>query len=219
MTKEEYLQDPCGAASIPYWKIQRFPVPAGIWIVHDRGFQHAFLEYACDVLYFRLKHDLQDLEPVTLPDCFAWYSASCAEYAAHINSCYGTGCVSEDSLRDYTAREVYCPELWIAVRDSRAGEIAASGIAEVDREIGECALEWIQVSPKYRGQGLGSCVVRELLWRAKTLARFATVSGQCENPANPERLYRRCGFTGKDIWHVLTIKTEKDHTACETADK
>ena len=34
-------------------------------------------------------------------------------------------------------------------------------------------------------------------------ATFATVSGQCNNPTNPEALYRKCGFTGSDVWHVL----------------
>jgi len=37
----------------------------------------------------------------------------------------------------------------------------------------------------------------------KNLAKFATVSGQCENLTNPEALYRRCGFKGNDVWHIL----------------
>lgn len=34
-------------------------------------------------------------------------------------------------------------------------------------------------------------------------AKFATVSGQSNNPTNPEVLYRKCCFTGSDVWHVL----------------
>lgn len=37
----------------------------------------------------------------------------------------------------------------------------------------------------------------------KDKAKFATVSGQCGNPANPEGLYRKGGFTGSDVWHIL----------------
>ena len=51
--------------------------------------------------------------------------------------------------------------------------------------------------------GLGKYVVSELLWRMKERATFVTVSGQCNNPTNPEVLYRKCGFTGSDVWHVL----------------
>ena len=34
-------------------------------------------------------------------------------------------------------------------------------------------------------------------------AKFNTVYGQCNNSTNPEAMYRKCGFTGSDIWHVL----------------
>ena len=93
--------------------------------------------------------------------------------------------------------------MWLAILHYKSGEIAATGIAELDCEIGEGILEWIQVLPKHRGQGLGKYVVSELLWRMKDYASFATVSGQCDNPNHPERLYRNCGFTGTDVWHVL----------------
>lgn len=91
----------------------------------------------------------------------------------------------------------------MAIKDNQTGNIAATGIAELDREIGEGVLEWIQVSGNYRRCGLGSYIVFELLWRMKDKAGFATVSGQCHNPTNPEELYRKCGFTGSDVWHVL----------------
>ena len=61
----------------------------------------------------------------------------------------------------------------------------------------------IGVTEQHRGQGLGEYLVSELLRRMKDNAKFATVSGQCNNPANPEVLYRKCGFTGSDVWHVL----------------
>ena len=92
------------------------------------------------------------------------------------------------------------------MRNDRTGELAATGIAELDREIGEGILEWIQVSEDCRGRGLGRYLVSELLWRMRGRALFATVSGQCNNPSQPERLYRGCGFTGDDVWHVLRKK-------------
>lgn len=89
-------------------------------------------------------------------------------------------------------------------RCNQTDEVVATGIAELDKEIGEdVVLEWIQVSEQHRGYGLGKYVVSELLWRMKENAKFATVSGQCNNLTNPEAMYRKCGFSGSDVWHVL----------------
>ena len=98
---------------------------------------------------------------------------------------------------------VYDPVLWIAVRDRETGQIAATGIAELDARIGEGILEWIQVSPEYRRRGLGQYIVKELLYRIKDKARFVTVSGKANNPDNPYALYCACGFGNPVIWHVV----------------
>jgi len=37
-------------------------------------------------------------------------------------------------------------------------------------------------------------------------ANFVTVSGEVDNSTNPEALYRKCGFIGDDIWHIMTKK-------------
>lgn len=203
--KEYYLKNPCRATSIPYWKTAVFSVPDHMKILHDDEFYAAMLEQYKDEVYFRLKHDLQNLKPAVIPDGFSLHDASFEEYAGHINSCYGT-IITAEEVRGLTERTVYCSELWLALMDDTEGKLAATGIAELDREIGEGSLEWIQVSEEYRGRGLGSYLVLELLQRMKGKAQFATVSGQCNNKTNPERLYRRCGFTGQDIWHVLKQK-------------
>ena len=59
------------------------------------------------------------------------------------------------------------------------------------------------MSPKYRGKGLGKFVVNELLWRMKGKVDFVTVSGKIDNPTNPRDLYKACGFTNEEIWHVM----------------
>ena len=89
-------------------------------------------------------------------------------------------------MRSYTTRPVYDTALWLAVKDDQTGNIVATGIAELDREIGEGILEWIQVSQDYRRKGLGRYIVSEFLWRMKGKAGFATVSGQCNNRQYPE---------------------------------
>ena len=203
ITREQYLSNPCRASSIPYWKAKSIVVPDGMAILNGDEYDNTRYPGYTDEPYFRLIHDLQNLSAPILPEGYSISDATLGEFAEHINSCYENIGISESDLEACTAQPVYHPSLWISVRDDHTGSIAATGIAEIDRDIGEGVLEWIQVSKNARGKGLGRYIVSELLWRMKDAARFVTVSGQCNNPANPEKLYRRCGFTGSDVWHVL----------------
>lgn len=203
ITKEDYLRNPCRASSIPYWKAKSISLPAGMKILHHDNYNESDCRQYTDAPYFRLIHDLKGLSQPVLPQGYSLCKASLRDFAAHINRCYTNIGISEAELQDYTTRPVYDSSLWLAVMDQKTGDIAATGIAELDPEIGEGVLEWIQVSQEHRSRGLGKYIVSELLWRMQNTAAFATVSGQCDNPDNPQRLYRRCGFTGSDLWHIL----------------
>ena len=91
------------------------------------------------------------------------------EYAAHINSCYDGICIAEAALQSYNTRLVYDATLWLAVKNNQAGKIVATGITELDCEIGEGILELIQVSKDYRGNGFGRYIAFKLLFQT-TLA-------------------------------------------------
>ena len=201
LTKEEYRKDPCRAASIPYWKAVSISVPADMQILHQEAFETARLDRYRDTRYFRLIHHLQ-ISPATLPEGFSLCKATAEEFAIHIRACYGSS-ITAAEVRSFTERAVYCQDLWLAIREDSTGRVVATGIGELDRDLGEGILEWIQVSEGYRRRGLGRFVVKELLWRMRDKATFATVSGQCDSPSRPEGLYRSCGFTGNDVWHVL----------------
>ena len=203
LTKEQYLADPCKAASIPYWKAKSITIPDSMIILHQDEYDCAENQYFIDEPYFRLIHNLKGLAEPVLPQGYSLCTATLSEYAAHINSCYDGIGITAEELRSYTLRTVYDASLWLTVKDDQTGTIVATGIADMDREIGEGILEWIQVSKSHRGNGLGSYIVSELLWRMKDKADFATVSGQCNNATNPEILYRMCGFSGNDVWHIL----------------
>lgn len=207
VSKEEYLANPCGCASIPYWKTKTVCMPENMRIVHDAVYNPLMYEAYSDEPYFRLLHPMKALCVPVLPQGYSCGTAAPREFAEHINRCYGGLCVSEEALRGYAARSVYDERLWLAVRDERTGRLAATGIAEMDRELGEGILEWIQVSEDCRRRGLGRYLVSELLWRLRGRAQFVTVSGRCGNPNQPERLYRSCGFTGKDVWHAPRSRT------------
>lgn len=203
ITKEQYLSEPCKAASIPYWKAKSIAIPDSMKILHQDDFDEIEYRQYIDEPYFRLSHNLHGLSAPMLPQGYSLCKATLGDFAVHINSCYEGIGITEAELRSYTTRPVYDAALWLVVKDDQTGNIVATGIAELDREIGEGVLEWIQVSKGHRGNGLGSYIVSELLWRMKGTAQFATVSGQCNNTTNPEKLYRKCGFTGSDVWHIL----------------
>lgn len=203
MTKEQYLGNPCRAASIPYWKAACITVPDNMQILHDSEFDAELLKRYIDEPYFRLQHRMLEVKPVSLPEGYSLYEASIPEFVEHINSCYTDIGITISEMQSYLTREQYSPGLWLAVREDWKGKIVATGIAELDSEIGEGILEWIQVSKDHRRHGLGSYLVLELLWRMRKAARFVTVSGKCKNPDYPEELYRKCGFCGNDVWHVL----------------
>lgn len=205
LSPEEYLRDPCRASSLPYWKAKQTEVPSGIRILRE----DAFRAKACrgrDEPYFRLIRRTEGIIRPELPAGFEPAVCGLAEYAEHIGRCYREEGVTAEELAGWTAHPVYDPELWVAVRETDSGQIAATGIAEADRSIGEGILEWIQVSPEYRRRGLGQYVVRELLYRMRDKAQFVTVSGRMNNPDNPYGLYLSCGFADPVIWHV--VRTE-----------
>ena len=172
-------------------------------ILHQEEYNDAENQHFVDEPYFRLIHNLKGLAKPVLPQGYSLCNATLSEYATHISSCYEEIGITEEELQRYTLRHVYDAALWLAVMETHTGTIVATGIAELDREIGEGVLEWIQVSQRHRGKGLGRYVVSELLRRLKNKAGFATVSGQCNNATNPEMLYRKCGFSGNDVWHIL----------------
>lgn len=207
ITLQSYLTDPCGTASIPYWKYKRVAVPQNMKIVHQREMTDDLLLDYSDEPYFRLYHDLKNIRQVVVREAeIVPGGASVSEFVQLINGSYTDLSVTAEQMDSYRHTPVYCPDLWILLKGRGTQTVLAGGIADYDRQIGELILEWIQVMPAYRGRGYGQLIVNTLLSKMRDTARFATVSGKMNDPANPERLYRKCGFAGTDIWHILTKK-------------
>lgn len=204
LTMESYLKDPCGVSSLPYWKASTLALPPNLQIIHQNDFNPSHFAQCIDEPYFRLLHRLENLHQPQIPEGFHLLSATAEDFVKHINRCYINISITEEALRQNINTKVYVPELWIAIADDETGQIAATGIGQLDPQLHEGILDWIQVSPQYRRTGLGTYLVQELLWRMKDLASFATVSGRIHEPSCPENLYRHCGFIGNDIWHILT---------------
>lgn len=204
---QRYLLDPCGTTSIPYWKYKSIAVPQNMIIVHERDMTDDLLLDYNDEPYFRLYHNLKNIRQMTLQEVEIVSSeVSVSEFVQLINKSYTDLSVTTEQIESYRHTPVYCPDLWILLKDRNTQAILAGGIADYDEEAGELILEWIQVLPPYRGRGYGQFAVNTLLSKMQNKAKFATVSGKINNLSNPERLYRKCGFVGTDIWHILTPK-------------
>lgn len=204
----EYLEDPCGRLSTPYWKAKTLTLPDKIRVVHDRDFTEDLLATYTDERYFRLYHTMERIDRTPLPS-FTIVTAGAddvGEFVSIINRSYPDLKVSDRQIRGYRETTVFHPDLWILVREKNSGNFVGAGVADYDARAKELVLEWIQVLPEFRRHRIGQAIVNELLCRMKGIARFATVSGKLDSAVNPEALYRRCGFTGNDVWHVLRTR-------------
>jgi GNAT superfamily N-acetyltransferase len=209
MKLNEYLLNPCGSLSIPFWKMQRINTPKNIKIVHDRSFSSVLLNNYNDTCYFRLKHDLVNINS---PEILTDYSIKTltknhySELVDLINISYiSSGIkVNLNQIINWTKTEVHESNLWISIYHNK--QMVGAIIADFDSNTKEAIIEWLQILPDYRRKGLASIAVNECLNRIKDKAAFATVSGELNNQNKPETVYRKCGFTGDDIWHILIKK-------------
>lgn len=179
-------------------------VPDNMKIVHNSEFNAAdFVGYK-DEPYFRLYHDLKAVKQPKREDVeiVVGTADTLDIFVDIINKSYSDLTVTKEQLESYRKTPVFCSDLWVLLKNT-TGDYAGCGIADYDKEIGEMILEWIQVIPSCRHNGYGQCIVNYLLSKMRGQAKFATVSGKVNNPTNPERLYRKCGFTGNDVWHIL----------------
>ncbi|MFQ9872751.1 MAG: GNAT family N-acetyltransferase [Oscillospiraceae bacterium] len=101
------------------------------------------------------------------------------------------------------ALPVYRPCLWIMMEEKASGDCVGCAMALYDSEAREVSLEWVQVLPEYRYRQIGKAMVCRVLSSMRGTARFATVSGKLNSSCNPQALYRSCGFSGDDVWHIL----------------
>ena len=205
---EDYLKDPCFKSSLPYWKCNQVVAPSNFIILHDKDFIAEKFEGYNDQKYFRIIHNLSKISLVELKDIsIEIVNENNIDYLANnINACYDYLKVSVEQLLSLRGINSCTQNVWILLKEDKKGIYIGSGIAILDTLIGELSLEWIQVLPNYRKNGYGTFIVNYLLNSVKGIAKFATVSGRIDDPNCPEKLYRKCGFTGDDIWHILSKK-------------
>lgn len=209
ITKEQYMINPCGALAIPYHKYISMPINNNISVVHDLDYNKKVHTSSNHQRFFRMIHNMVNIPNIEL-NGFSFVIVDIRKdidvVVKIINKSYIDIKVSKDEILDLTKTKVFQNDLWIFVKDEKNNTYVGLGIAEYDHNCKELILEWIQVIPSYRNRGLGKSLVLKLLKTAKNETLFTTVSGDYNNITNPESLYRKCGFTGNDLWHVLFDK-------------
>lgn len=203
----EYLKDPCGTLSVPYWKNKNIITPDHIKIVHQKDYSAEKFSDFTDEKYFRLINRIENHRAFALDDFYVKTAEpeDIPLIVDLINKSYTDISVSFEQISALTHLDVYDKNLWIIAYDKDNSAVGC-GIADFDGEAKEGILEWIQVLPEYRGNKIGRLIVNELLYRMVGKADFATVSGKVGNTSKPEILYRKCGFSGDDVWHILYRK-------------
>ncbi|MDO5734133.1 MAG: GNAT family N-acetyltransferase [Eubacteriales bacterium] len=211
----EYLKNPCAYSSLPLWKELSWPKPMGLNVFHSSDWEGLSDEsksaYLSVQRFFRLYHDLEDLEKTDLAEGFSIQELDFTktrwpdQVGQFLNYIYHDQGIrlNTKEIEKWRNRPVFMPSLWFWIVDTERNKRVALAIVEFDRLYNEGILEWIQVLPEYRGKGLGKALVNTALCRLKSFgAYFATVSGDLDNPTKPEKLYRNCGFTGQDYWYI-----------------
>ncbi|OZV11560.1 hypothetical protein CIW83_14040 [Tissierella sp. P1] len=157
--------------------------------------------------YFKLLHNNKDIIDISIPENYyireVDINTEIQMVSDLICNCYDDIKPNVDEVLKWTKHPVFHNNLWIWIIEKKIEKPVALGIAELDMNIKEGALEWIQVLPSYHGNKLGKVLVIELLKRLEPYADFTIVSGEVDNITNPERLYRSCGFVGDDTWHIM----------------
>lgn len=189
LSLQEYVNDPCGTLSVPYWKSKGIVVPENMKIIHDRDYYGMLNDYN-DEAYFRLSHNLKNIGQVNLSDIEIVYGVSdINEFVRLINASYSDLSVTKEQIESYRKTPVYCSDLWILLKEKNSDTVVAGGIADYDREANELILEWIQVLPHYRKKGYGQLVVRSLLLKMQDIACQRTFLMEPEFPLMENRSF------------------------------
>ena len=124
LSLQGYLADPCGTASIPYWKQKALVIPEHMRVIHDRVYDPAAYAHFDDEPYFRLIHALASVGPHTAESVNIIPAASEIDSFVHlINASYCDLSVTAEQLAQYTKTPVYHPELWVLMKEKSTGTV------------------------------------------------------------------------------------------------
>lgn len=110
---------------------------------------------------------------------------------------------SPGRLREMMQTSFYFPAGWFFLRHEVSGRRVGLAICGYGQEMEEGFIDWIQIAPRFRHQGLGAVLVRESIRRLCDKSRFITASGSLDAPFVLGELYSECGFEQMRQWTIL----------------
>ena len=109
LSLQEYVNDPCGTLSIPYWKLKGLIVPENMKIIHDRDYFNGMFSDYNDETYFRLSHNLKNIGQVILSDVEIVSGLSnIDEFVQLINASYSDLKVTKEQIESYRKTPICC---------------------------------------------------------------------------------------------------------------
>lgn len=203
---EKYISNLCRYSALPLYKELR-QNNSSIRVIHNTDFKQDFLLKNTDhKRFFRISHNLENVREVRITgyNIRKFNAETDIDKVINIiNESYTDIKITKKEVIQMLKDKVYNSDLWKFVIDKSTNKEVALGICQFDASVFEVEFDWIQVLPEYRGKGIGLMLVSHLLNNTPKNAKFATVSGNIDNPSSPEKLYRNCGFVGNDVWHIL----------------
>jgi len=202
ISKDIYLANPCKTYSIPYSKMKDFNNVSNVLIFHYESISIDQLKTYQVQTFFRLKHDLKKLNPGVYKTEEINIEKDIDELIMMINECYQHEKiqVKHDDFIELTHKDTFDASLWLKIVENN--KMVATIIGCIDTDLKEGWIEWVQVLPSFQGRGYGKSIINSLLYKMKDNADFVTVSGHMDNVKDPEKIYRKCGFTGNDLWYI-----------------
>lgn len=193
VSTEKYLASPCAALPLPYSVCGGKAVGAR-HLGGPSGAPAAVPEGA----FSRLLHPLGDMKRFESGEYSVRQLFLEDDDDAALVSRLAEMCGEKPDIASFVKQPYYNERLCVAVHSRKTGECVCAGLGGADGSLREAWTSLILIPEGLVGGEASKLLISELLRRMAPIAGFATANAPYGS--NLERLLRRCGFSGGDIW-------------------
>ena len=212
---KDYQEDPCAYSALPLYKEIRLDT-SKTRVVHESKLLNKEKKNNDARRFFRLHHDLTKVKEQSVSGYgvrYVDFDKDLRLIEEIIEASYTDLRLRQEELTRMIRDRVFDPSLWMFLVEEKTKKEVGLIIGQYDRLVGEVVVDWMQVLPAYRGKGLGKMLLSYMLGHVPKEAKFATVSGDKDNPSSPESLYRACGFKGEDVWYIFPNRKKSEESS------
>ena len=217
INQTDYLKNPTACCLDTYRKHLRTSLRRDTVVLKDEKYNEVVYRDFIDTKYIKSIHYLQSIKMIPLNEHYFIHSVGFDELGKVVeifNSCYEDVKVTleeinkhwngEDVDRDYWCF-LYSKKDFILHKETKIKDYQPIGLCIVDynKEIGEASLFCLGIKPQYRGKGLGLSLLKEVMLRASSTAKFMVTSYPVKNDFGLDNFFKQAGFTDETLWHYL----------------